>query len=68
MSKFKNSGLFKTVGKAATIRGSTGPTEYFEFVHEECGEKTGLLKFLDSEEIGTKVEVRTWRIGWVGFR
>jgi hypothetical protein len=54
MSKFKNSGLFKTVGKAATIRGSTGPTEYFEFVHEECGQKTGFLKFLDSEETSYK--------------
>jgi hypothetical protein len=50
MSKSKNSGLFKAEGKAATIRGNTGPTEYFELVHAECGQKTGFLKFLDSEK------------------
>lgn len=73
MSKIKNSGLFKAVGKVATIRGSTGPTEYFEFVHEECGGETGFLKFLDSEETwyksgGKNVAYRVgkFRLEWAG--
>jgi len=47
---FAASGLFETQGPGGTITGTTGPTEYFNFTHKECGERINFVKFVNLEE------------------